>query len=479
VSDYRYIKKPITIQFKTDVDSEWGSDMSSYITGITIDEKVEDEPYVFVENELRLNFWDYDENFIKSDWNKNISEIEVRGISNAETVFYGIVDVVQGVNKKSALGIKENEKSGELIFNGKLDALNYSITTRYFIFNEVIYVFRDSDIINLGSGSKRLDKILDYLFLPTNVDYTELPIFNDSGNCYYYIDFQYFNDNQRTTLEFAKEIAKHFDAILNYDFIEQKLVFSKREPDTDNAIPLDKNKISLTRESSPQEATGIELVHNVWEESTKARYIEEINAYDAPDLSIPPSLYKYDAQGNYQYTIVRDEVKGVYKKYYPDGTYDEFDEDEEDKINLPNNDKVTYLIGESNGDTIRIDLNLMEYLYCKKDPDTEDDLKPPDKIFDSFAPFTKLRWELGKYLADSALKYLKPRVEYHITQMEGIPNLTGVYSITEQDETYNGFITSVNFTRKSGDKKAVNSLDVVWKQITGFTIDDPIKEDNV
>lgn len=442
----RDMRGPYTIQFKTDLDIAFGQDMSAYIEKVVLDERLEDVPYTFIQNELRVFYWDHDGGFIRRNWDTDISELTVLLTSQGAQHFQGRLTVPsdKAVTKKAALGIDEKSKTGKLIFTPDIEQFEKSIEI---VEVEVIVddptpdggpitvirkqLKRDGVSYSLESNQYRpnwfrLDRILNYLFRG-RLDHTDIneTINNSNGNCTYFIDRRYFEGQNRTTLEFLKAVAQLFDAYVTFDPIELQLyLFTREETNVSDTLPDE----SYTKdwEGNQAQYTGIELHYN-----------PPPTSWFRGDHVEGASFAKFDSDGN----------KILYRT-----------------SNLPRENEVTILIGNGNGSILDFDLELLRYVttYDFDFGDVPSAELPDD--FDNIVP-SSILLRTGRMiaLANAALKYGKADIIVQMVQdAENVPIVGGLYT-ESKNSTNAGYVTELVFDSESRE------VEYTWKQNLSFT----------
>lgn len=472
MSNYSTIKKPLNIGFRNNVDGYINKDFSKYITNLTVNMKVEDEPFVFVENEIRIDFWDFDGGFIRKtgQWSNEINELEIFINTNSETLFKGYLEIPEVLDKRTALSFDEKSNTGSLYFGSGIERYNSVI--------EKTYNLTANDPLGLGSADAlskiypQLTKISDLMKeISKNenifISYNALPIFNSNFYCYHYLNEAYFyadetSNKQRTTLEFLKDIAKLYDCYLNYDSVNGKLVYYRRE----NLEGLtfgsldsleDLGILEFKKTGKIPEYTGVSI-SNLF---PRREYSDVVNR-----KLVPYPLYvKYDKNGEWEFT--HSNIGKPEKKPYRIITKESSGEVTNTKVEtafIPNANKETFFFGETDK-PLNIDLDVLGYLETKTDLEAK--RNPPDRINDSWFPNAELRKEVRENIFNGVLRYLKPSVEYNL-KTRNLPEIAEVFKYLTLNSPipYAGYIQEVEYNLSSGNmNQTKEQIDVTWKQI--------------
>lgn len=464
MGSFKNITYPIAIYFRTNIDVDWSEDMSSYITRFNINDRIEDEPFTFVDNEIILDFWDYDGNFIKSTWNESIKELEMKVESEGEIIFYGYVELPKIDNKKSVLNIDERTKKSKLYFGTGFKRFDATITSR------PLRIYEDIDTQRARTTPvSRIDDLLDF-FLPDIVlDYSELPIFNDAGYCYHRIYTSYFYDQEnnipreRTIFELLKDIAIMYDCYFSYDGVTNTLTYHKRENIPSNLSGLtediSQNKFKLTPSSKLPEYTGVSV-------SNTLPIIEKDRIDGSWRTKPKPSYIKFDTDGTWQYS----NIKSVSGGSTPDrvieiGPVGTVVERKVTNVYVPDTNSETYLVGEKQN-IFEVSLDILGYLYTQLSDNSSYLYSPPDTISNSLFPSSTLRQIVRKNLLNGVLRYLKPSIEYILETKEDISTVGSRYSIDFGSLAF-GTIVEMNYYRKFNE----TNISHKWRQMIPYEVE--------
>jgi hypothetical protein len=448
MSDFREIKYPIKIQFRTNEDSssDWGYDMSKYITSFTVNNKVEDKPFLFVENEIRIDFWDFDGGFIQNIWSENITEVEIRFIDSDGIKFLGYLEIPSFTNKNIALGIERNTNRGTLYFGTNLKKYNNTIHL-----DDTIHANINSDnpyILYTPRGERFLGKwallkdLLSFVAGDLEVDYSDLPINTDdttiSGDVW--VNINYFKQQKKentsykvymvSVMSFLKDVAKLYNSYVYYDYINKKLIFKRKQKNTDDFTLLDFKFFKYNRKVKNSPYSGIFMINPNPVDDNISRYT------------------KYDSNGNFLFDN---------KKLKNDGSGETIRRDLDgniikttvDSIFTSNDNEETYLIGEKEN-ALEVNINLLSFITKGNDYDTLDDSS------------TYYRFILRKYLIDNYLQYLSPIVTYELISKKYIPTVGNNYKLSDM-ENLDGYISSLNYVRTNNNEEINFEFTVIKK----------------
>lgn len=198
-------------------------DVTSYITDFTLQFRIEDQPYDFVDNELRLEVFDYDGHFLSVAWLYSYHTITVQ-VRYPGRTFEFFMTFQRGNTKAGALGLNAD---GE----GKL-TLTTDLQTHKALASSAL---RD-DLINRGNRTRdrfveplRIDQFIEGLVNPdVTVDYRSLPVLGDNDIAFVYISRQFWLDQDITNFAALNELAFLYDMTLNYDMWEQTITYTPR-----------------------------------------------------------------------------------------------------------------------------------------------------------------------------------------------------------------------------------------------------------
>jgi len=454
--------------------------MSKYITSVNLRGKIEDDPFDFVDDELTLDFWDWDGNFICSDidWDVTATQLEVRLFGKTDLLFHGYMNLVGGFRKKISLGLDEKSNTGKLYFGTGLSRYDHKVQMKKYLttdeygspsFQYGIYLpdddskqkylapeyfadeWRGARIDSYMITGYPLDSLLDYFF-GDKINYLELPIWNTYGRCYYMVGIEYFGqdkyplvendeylEKEKTILDFIKDICTIFNCILTYNSVTDKFYFCarRRTPFTPTSLPSsvvlnDGSELELKRSVNPSRYTSVEFVYT-----------------PRPDVRHNfgiPRLIRVDSDGLYAGTIpIRSSV---------------FDDGETEPSALPNPEKVTFRIGTDTGSVLSVEPILMSYLYVKPDSFSVQE-QGPSKLYGWYDPIYRLRlFTIYDNFIYPALDFIEPEIIYFFERLNYIPHVGAVFAIEDEamvgtevlENVEAGMCTDVYYKRESGDQ---------------------------
>jgi|GEM_PF-4219120 len=363
--------------------------INPYVMDFTLDRQIEDTPYAFIEDELRLRFFDWDDGFLSREWSKDITKITVK-ISYLDYSATFQTDLIPSPVKAESLEIDET-------FHGTL-ILSTGITDgAYTIVNWTggesgwgsLYSMIGWMFALLTGESNRLSLLQD-------VDLSSLPIWYN-GKCYLFVMHEFWGDHPEITVgQVLNEIALLFDAFIIYEKDPRSLVFQLRE-----------------NPSTIHQWNGTPIYRSQYEPPDRF--------YDGIRLSFTKSGIPHRLAAQFMtYDIYGNFLKSESRK----------------------GDQVEILIGGEGQNMLERELRLLPYL--KVDPDW---VTPPPFIEDAKYPQGYLESYLIDRLAKAISRYVRPgSVSAKYTVGATIPELGAYYTFPNQ---FTGYLESMNYAYKN------------------------------
>lgn len=394
---------PVTIQAKLNTQDSWQS-INRYITDFTFEQKIEDRPFAFREDELRLTFFDYDGGFLTSTWSTTIEDLRVRITFGDNWTIDFYLDLPTTTVKREALGTDTSQK-GRLLLTTDIQHWNGLV-------RDYLYDANPSWVNNRTNLGIILTQIYPRdvsWFDSTSIDTTALNIRNSDNEIFLFIDPVLWDDRPETTVfEFLNQLAHLYDAYVSYNMHTQTLTFMPRFQAEDAPTDWDKIRIQDQTQSNIQWYNGVKYTFTP--ASDKSALEEQRAIYNAAGEQIILTKNIESREGK--------EVTGY-----------------------------TAIIGsDGKGDTLTQELWLLPYLRVI----TQDARYPsPPDPYNFLSDVNGSRYykrDLINLIIQRSTRYLRPDIIHQYTFQRFLPQLGAYYRFAD---TVYGYAEQVKYQHKN------------------------------